>query len=179
MTENKLNDIWNFTIKTNEYIKGQTEDDWLASFKTINKIATIEDYWNTMNNIPSWIDMKSGVIYSIFKNDIQPAWEHPDNINGISLTFFIDKKKNNVRHVKTLYENILIYVISNNYAENKYLNGCTFDQKFKCFKIVIWFNENMTDEQIENFKNDIFLGGTVKHYTINKQIHAEAINQNK
>ena len=46
--------------------------------------------------MPSVSELNNGVTYNLFKDNVKPAWEDPENANGGRLMFTIDRKFSNL-----------------------------------------------------------------------------------
>ena len=143
-----LNDKWIF--KYREYldnIKGQTSVRWIDSFKLINEIEDLITFWKINNNI-----IYEDTIYSLFKEGIDPLWEHPKNIKGFSLHYY----KKTIDDFNKFQIDISIYLLGASIPYYNDINGITFDVTRK--KITIWFGISKTVKiinEINEFLNII------------------------
>lgn len=150
----KLNDIWLFKYKPKtNYSKNQSKNNWLSNFLIINEIDSIKSFWSTFNNVLKISSVQPGTIYSIFKDNIEPCWEHPKNINGFSFYIYLypvmksNKNKNVKKNINTKINNIyirsIVHLVSNEKDTHKYINGLTIDRKTCCYKLTWWINLNL------------------------------------
>ena len=67
--------------------------DWKENLKQIATFRTVEHFWRVYNNVlpPSMISVSSN--YSVFREGIQPAWEHPSNLDGGKFLLTLPKPK--------------------------------------------------------------------------------------
>ncbi|KAL7559486.1 hypothetical protein ACA910_010302 [Epithemia clementina (nom. ined.)] len=67
--------------------------DWSENLKEIATFQTVEHFWQVYNNVipPSMISLNSN--YSVFRQGIQPAWEHPSNLEGGKFLLTLPKPK--------------------------------------------------------------------------------------
>jgi hypothetical protein len=147
---------WTFCFKPRIAYKQQSERDWLSDYKTIFEIKDIENFWGVYNNVPCFTEMPHGSIYSFFRNNIHPSWEHPENIKGYSWIMYINKYTDR-EWVRKIYEYSLLTLIGSVYKYESILNGCTFEKKARGDKIVFWFKDEPTDgESHENILRELF-----------------------
>ncbi len=143
---------WSWCYKPTITYKQQSAEDWMADFQPVipKTFSTAEEFWSIANNLPTFNDLNYGSIYSVFKENISPVWEHPKNENGYSIIIYINKN-NKSDFISNIYENSLLLLIGNNLSCSNIINGCTFERKAGGNKIVFWMqtsspskNENMT-----------------------------------
>jgi len=85
------------------------KDDWsINGYNKIYEISSIYDFWKLYNN---W-DKIGGINnrhYFLMKENVNPIWEDPININGGCWSF-----KNLENQSKELWENLSVYLVTNN-----------------------------------------------------------------
>jgi len=76
---------------TNSRDKRNTTEkkNWEDEIKKIYSFDTIEDFWSLFNNIASPSQLMCGSDYFLFKSDIEPKWEDPQNKNGGNWTILV------------------------------------------------------------------------------------------
>ena len=130
---------WSLSFKGKAaYKKQQSENDWLSTYEDIFKIESVKTFWEVFNNIHSWSDLHVGSIYALFKDDIKPSWEDPRNIKGCSYIFYLNRNNINSDSMNEMFLNVLMFMIGNETEYHDYLNGASFERKFKGDKITIW-----------------------------------------
>jgi len=70
-----------------------TTANWGDNIKEVFTVATIEDFWRLYNNITLPTQLQFGSSYNLFKDNIEPKWEHPANEKGGKWTIIIGKTK--------------------------------------------------------------------------------------
>mmetsp|Transcript_15732 Transcript_15732/g.29756 ORF Transcript_15732/g.29756 Transcript_15732/m.29756 type:complete len:247 (-) Transcript_15732:253-993(-) len=68
--------------------------DWKENLKTIVTFSTMDVFWRAFNNLQPVSQLQVGSNYSIFREGIEPAWEHPENIEGGKFVLTLNKKDN-------------------------------------------------------------------------------------
>lgn len=69
-----------------------TKEDFENCLKSIAEFETCEEFWELFLHLklPTQLPLRSKIF--IFKGDIKPTWEHPDNFYGGRI--FIDMPSN-------------------------------------------------------------------------------------
>ena len=66
--------------------------DWKENLKTIATFSSMDVFWRAFNNMVPASQIQVGSNYSIFREGIEPAWEHPANIEGGKFVLTLNKK---------------------------------------------------------------------------------------
>ena len=164
----KLNYNWTlyYHIKNN---KNYYNDN---TIKLID-ISNVSDFWGTYNNIPkpskffydgmNYKKMKSTnetpSAYSLFKDNIFPAWEEDSNLNGFEFSI----KYYNYNSIDKIWLDYLLILISNDYEHIDKFNGirivdCSIHSKIM-YRIELWFSDindkNIIDKTLKTDFNNI------------------------
>jgi hypothetical protein len=131
--------LWNHSLD---------ENDWgISGYKKICVFNTIEHFWGVFDNI----NIQTSMIF-LMKNNSLPLWESPENIDGGSWSFMVDKEHmSNTFYL--LSSGILCNQLMTNLDDMNFINGLSITPKFNSFIIKIWCSK-----YIENFHVS-FLGG--------------------
>jgi len=62
--------------------KKTNQQSWGDHLKRVVTFDTVEDFWRIFNNIRPASKLVLGSNYHLFKEHIEPKWEHPDNLKG-------------------------------------------------------------------------------------------------
>ncbi|KAM9986787.1 hypothetical protein ACTFIY_011220 [Dictyostelium cf. discoideum] len=66
-----------------DYQSGKINPEhWVDSLKKVISFDSVEDFWCVFNNLPNVSNLKQGSSYHLFKDDIEPKWEHESNKRG-------------------------------------------------------------------------------------------------
>ena len=140
MTEDNLNDTWDF------WFHDPLDNNWkLDSYKKIHSINTIQSFWNLYNFLDNKI-IENSMLFLMRKN-IEPLWEHKDNINGGCWSLKIQKGD-----IYNLWSSISISLLSENISndENIKINGISISPKKNFCIIKFWTNK--TTNNIKTLK---------------------------
>lgn len=58
------------------------QQSWADQLKKVVTFETVEDFWRIFNNISPASKLLVGANYHLFKNDVEPKWEHAENVKG-------------------------------------------------------------------------------------------------
>lgn len=158
---------WKYKPKVQHTKKQQNEEDWLSSFENICKIGSVEMFWSVKNNIHSWSQMHYGSIYSFFRDDINPSWEDEKNKDGCSYAFYFVKERMTEKDLDDVFESVLLCLIGEFGNFSEYVNGATFERKFKGDKLIVWCNAH-SQEMLEALRDEM-LPPSVREYATLKR----------
>jgi hypothetical protein len=130
-TDNKLNDTWDF------WFHDPLDNNWkLDSYKKIHSINTIQSFWNLYNFLDN--KMIENSMLFLMRQNIEPLWEHKDNINGGCWSLKIQKGD-----IYNLWNSISISLLSENISndENININGISISPKKNFCIIKFWTNK--------------------------------------
>lgn len=136
-----LQDEWVWSYKPTIVYKLQSAADWMSDYRPLvkNPIQTVEQFWSVYDHTPSLASLDFGNIYAVFRSGILPVWEHPANVDGYSIIFYLNKS-DTTDYVTRLYQSALLILIGNNFSFSSDLNGCTLERKTGGNKIVFWMS---------------------------------------
>mmetsp|Transcript_6977 Transcript_6977/g.14580 ORF Transcript_6977/g.14580 Transcript_6977/m.14580 type:complete len:254 (-) Transcript_6977:142-903(-) len=88
-----LNDEW--TLWYDHPKLAPAGADWSENLKQLATFRTVPDFWKVFNNVlpPTMIPVSGN--YSIFRKGIEPAWEHPANLDGGKFVLTLPKHRGN------------------------------------------------------------------------------------
>lgn len=154
-TSTPLQHKWTWAFKPTIVYKQQTAEDWMADFRSITPqpFTTVEEFWAIYNQMHTLHELDFGNIYAIFRDNIAPVWEHPQNENGYSIVLYANKSNSN-DYTDKLYQKSILVLIGNAAPFSAHLNGCTLERKTGGNKIVFWMNStpNTNSEKLETVK---------------------------
>lgn len=147
--EYPLEDKWVFKFRQYiDYNKGQSKLRWNEAYKLLYNIDDLITLWQVINNIEY-----EKTCYSLFKNGIDPAWEHPENTTGFSLIYYKDTDEEMEKFVM----DIIVKLLSGDISGYQDINGITFD--LVKHKLSIWFkikNNVVTVQDITKYLNILY-----------------------
>jgi len=145
---NHLNDTWTL------WFHDPLDNNWkIDSYKKINNISTINDFWNIYNFLNNKI-VENSMLF-LMRNNIEPLWEHSENINGGSWSLKIQKGD-----LYNTWCNISINLV-NEYISDKIINGISISPKKNFCIIKIWTKENDNNIKILKKLKDISYDGII------------------
>jgi len=156
-TDNKLNDTWDF------WFHDPLDNNWkLDSYKKIHSINTIQSFWNLYNFLDN--KMIENSMLFLMRQNIEPLWEHTDNINGGCWSLKIQKGD-----IYNLWNSISISLLSENISndENININGISISPKKNFCIIKIWTNKTTNNiKTLKPIKNLSYEGIIFKPHSI-------------
>ena len=127
-----LNDTWIL------WFHDPLDNNWkLNSYKKISSINTINDFWASYSFLNNKI-VENSMLF-LMRNNIDPLWEHKDNIKGGSWSIKLQKGD-----LYDIWTTISIYLINENISDEN-INGISISPKKNFCIIKIWTKNNNTD----------------------------------
>jgi hypothetical protein len=157
MNEYKLENEWTF------YIHLQHNSDWsLSSYHKIMKFNNLTDGILLNNQCDSELAKHS--LYFVMKNDIEPIWESPDNIEGGVFSFRIPNK--DIERVwKIVYYKLIGETLFKDEQIKNSVSGISNSPKKTFCILKIWMkNKKYQSVDIFNLKNIDLSGGRFKSH---------------
>ena len=150
-------------------------------------IESIETFWRTYNNIPQPKELfNSGFenkvlriekeyyvpnAYSFFEKGVYPTWDATNNINGAELSI---RKFKGLPEMNEIWENSLIYLISENFEFSKNIKGIRFVDSTlpgkPMYRIEYWFDNVEYKIQIQEYIKKMFNIKTNLLYRVHKDV---------
>ena len=122
--------------------KNMTKEDFENQLKPLTSFETAEQFWDIFLHLklPSKLHLKSKLF--IFKGDVQPVWEHPENKNGGRLYFKLPMNKES----EEMWQNLSLELLTGfggHESLDKIVNGIEMsirqvDQLF----LAVWINQS-------------------------------------
>lgn len=148
--------LFSFPLKEtfNVYLHLPQDTNWdISSYKVITSLTSIDELVEFFREIHPNI-VEKGMLF-VMKNNIQPLWEHSENINGGSFCYKVPKSV-----VSTTFKLLVYCFVGNCLSENEAfandITGLTISPKIGDFSIIkIWtkslkFQDPTLVKKIEN-----------------------------
>lgn len=146
------------------------KDTYEKSIRELTSFSNVEDFWRFFNNYPRITDIfnngnekptigsKEISSISLFKNDIRPRWEDPNNKLGAEFSKRRFNRKNPLEELEIDWENLVLACVGENIDES--ITGIRIvdssvpniykKKSFKLlFKIEIWFSDISKKTKVE------------------------------
>uniref|UniRef100_A0A0N4UUR7 eIF-4F 25 kDa subunit n=1 Tax=Enterobius vermicularis TaxID=51028 RepID=A0A0N4UUR7_ENTVE len=128
------------------YLNDNRDVSWENRLKNVTTFATVEQFWGLYLNIRPPSFLHSTCDYSVFKENIEPMWEVPENTNGGRWLITIDKLRQS-DILDTIWLEVLLAVIGGQFGEyTKDICGIVVNIRTKGSKISIWTTDASNDE---------------------------------
>lgn len=111
------------------------EDRYEDSLHPVADIATVEEFWAYYQHFKRPAELKVGSYIYLFKHNVKPVWEDPQNQNGGAFILRFERSKCN-----RLWEDILLGFISGKEDVFSHLNGVRIKIKKDFAEIDFWIN---------------------------------------
>jgi translation initiation factor 4E len=126
------------------YLEGDRSKDWNDCLKKIAVIGSVEEFWAVYFNALPASELSSLSDYYLFKEGIEPKWEHPQNINGGRWLVSIDKRK---RDHDELWLNLMMLLTCEEFEDyGEFVCGAAFNSRGRANKFCLWTADATLDE---------------------------------
>uniref|UniRef100_F1L584 eIF-4F 25 kDa subunit n=1 Tax=Ascaris suum TaxID=6253 RepID=F1L584_ASCSU len=159
LSEHPLKQRWTYW-----YLNDQRDRSWEKRLKKVCTFSTVEQFWGLYLNIRPPSMLHNTCDYNVFKENIQPMWEVPENANGGRWLITIDKSRHHDL-LDAVWLEVLLAVIGDQFG--KYTDdicGIVVNIRNKGSKISIWTTNASNDE------SNLKIGEILKQKLINPEI---------
>jgi len=113
---------------------------WEKRYKKVSEFQTVQNFWRIFNNlkVPSTLSMGSD--YHVFKDDIEPEWEHPRHHEGGSWTFRT-QGKDPAQQLDYIWFQVLLALIGNTWKHGDKITGVVVSARKSSNRIQIWMGD--------------------------------------
>jgi len=122
--------------------KKTSQDKWAENLKQVVTFETVEDFWRLFNNIRPASKLISGSNYHLFKDDIEPKWEHPDNTRGGKWVATIKSKKD---ELDKMWLWTVLALIGENFDEADNICGGVVSIRKGSDRIGLWTKDSQNE----------------------------------
>lgn len=121
----------------------QQQKDWAGSIKMLRAIKTIPELLTTFDKIEA-VGLDNFLDMNIFKQNIAPMWEDPNNIGGGRILAEIPHSLKDKLH--ELWKKSVVFCVIELFKE---INGCVFAEKAN-YRISLWISNPTNYQEIIN-----------------------------
>ncbi|CAK1552806.1 unnamed protein product [Leptosia nina] len=129
---------WSLWVFLNE------KTSWEDNLVRVAGFNTVEDFWCLYHHTKLPTELKTGQDYLIFKESIEPIWEHPANKKGGRWIINFDKSKISL---DTLWLQLTLLMIGNNLVHNDIVCGAVVNSRTKS-KISLWLSDGSSTKKL-------------------------------
>jgi len=130
---------------------GKPGQNWQDSQICGHKFGTVEDFWCMFNNVRGPFEIGQ-CDYSIFRDTLQPAWEHPAFVKGGRITLSLpapvqrSNSKAPSRH-NDVWLHLVLALIGENFDDvgGSLIGGLRVVVKRNSVKLEVWISDMPTD----------------------------------
>jgi len=109
--------------------------NWGDTLKEVVTFDTVEDFWRIFNNIRPASKLQNNANYSLFKDNIQPKWESPDNKQGGK---WIVNSKSGKDNLDKMWLWSVLACIGETFEDENEICGCVVSLRSRGDKIALW-----------------------------------------
>eukprot|EP01116_Phalansterium_solitarium_P004527 TRINITY_DN15558_c0_g1_i1.p1 TRINITY_DN15558_c0_g1~~TRINITY_DN15558_c0_g1_i1.p1 ORF type:complete len:251 (-),score=21.28 TRINITY_DN15558_c0_g1_i1:368-1120(-) len=150
-----------------------SQQHWTSNLKRVVTFDTVEDFWRVFNNIRPASELALGSNYHLFKENIEPSWEHVDN--RIGGKWVVNAKKDKL---DSMWLYAVLACIGEAFEHENEICGAVVSIR-KVHRIALW-TRTSTDEMAQRS-----IGASYKRFlelapneTVGYQVHDDALKHN-
>jgi len=113
---------------------------WEKRYKKVTSFNTVQDFWRIFNNLKVPSTLQTGSDYHLFKDDIEPEWEHPSHTGGGSWTFRT-LSKDPAQQIDYIWFQVLLALIGNTFEHGNKVTGIVVSARKGGMRIAIWMGD--------------------------------------
>mgnify|MGYP003087152912 CR=1 FL=1 len=119
-------------------------ENYVESLEDLGLCRTVEDFWQIYLSLPK-IGTENAAYYFLFKNNIEPTWEHERNCQGGRVVVTISRKD----LAPYMWELLLLTTIGEQFDVGNEICGVSVNMKRNNCIFMVW-NKTATFEQAIN-----------------------------
>jgi translation initiation factor 4E len=112
--------------------------------KRVHTFDTVEGFWSVYNHIKRASTIPNGGNYRLFKAEIEPKWEDPNNKNGGSIV--VAFKLNSPTELDNKWLYLQLACIGENFTDGDAINGVNVSIRKGGQRFEIWVKDYKDDE---------------------------------
>jgi len=153
-----------------------TQSSWADQLKKVVTFDTVEDFWRIFNNIrPASKISMIGANYHLFKENIEPKWEHNENIKGGKWIITCKSKE----QLDKMWLWMVLALIGEGFEDENEICGCVVSIRKGGDRLALWTktssNEPAQRRIGAQLKKTLELS---KDFMIGYQAHSDALKRN-
>jgi len=155
--------------------KKTSQASWGDHLKKVVTFDTVEDFWRIFNNIRAASKLVLGSNYHLFKEHIEPKWEHPDNLKGGKWIATIKGKR---EQLDKMWLWAVLACIGENFEEESEVCGVVVSVRKPGDRLALW-TRNVCSDTIQK-KIGFQLKKVLElpdQSTIGYQIHSDSMKR--
>lgn len=121
--------------------------DWKENLKTIATFKSMDVFWQAFNNMLPASQIAIGSNYSLFREGIEPAWEHPLNMEGGKFVLTLSKKDNKTGKLDEYWLYTVLAILGEMIDKTgDEVNGAVVSIRKSQDRIALWLKESKPPE---------------------------------
>ncbi|UMM25742.1 hypothetical protein L5515_005438 [Caenorhabditis briggsae] len=127
------------------YLNDERTKSWEDRLKKVYTFSTVPEFWALYDAIRPPSGLNPMCDYNVFRDDIQPMWEVPENANGGRWLIAVDKSKQDM--VDAIWLEILMALVGEQFGKDmESICGLVCNVRGKGSKISVWTKDCNDDD---------------------------------
>jgi len=116
---------------------------WAENLKRVVTFDTVEDFWRLFNNIRPASKLISGSNYHLFKEEIEPKWEHAQNARGGKWVATVKNKKDSLDN---MWLWTVLALIGESFEDEDEICGCVVSIRKGQDRLGLWTKNALNED---------------------------------
>jgi len=123
---------------------------WMKRFKKITDFDSVESFWRLFNNLSPPSVLPPGSDFHLFKESIEPEWEHEGNKGGGTWTYRMHVKDTN--GIDQSWFQLVLLLIGNTFNCVEHVTGVVVSIRKSNARLSVWTSKLNPDDPTERGK---------------------------
>lgn len=173
-----LQNKWTLWFDNPSNSQGRVDQkSWADQLKKVVTFDTVEDFWRIFNYIRPASKLQIGANYHLFKNDIEPKWEHPENYKGGKWNVGL---KGNLETLDKMWLWAVLACIGENFEDENEICGCVVSiRKGQQNRLAVWTKTAASESAQKRIGTQLRkVLELAENISVSYTVHADALKKN-
>lgn len=148
---------------------------WTSNVKAIISFGSVVDFWRLVNNLLPPSKLQIGSNYHMFKEGIEPEWEHPENTNGGKWVInFSRRSDNELKEMDDAWLWTILALVGEYFEDSDQICGVVVSPRRKENRLALWTKDARNADAVKRI-GEAFKRNVKAQVKIGYQVHADCV----